>query len=280
MLISGCGSTSKPTEATNNTTTPTSATTTKEDDVTTPLYCIWGGTASIDLGKITNIEISENGDTYIYYTVEEKIYSPINGKDKPTYTNQGDNVCIPLKDCNINTKFSSYDATEKNQIYVPEIGDSILFGYGNDSALDKYVEKKDRIVKLYPSDPDQLTQQSLSIYPLEYSGLVTGEITSITDDNKLNIKVTKERDVFTKDSQLTVEYLWASSKTASETVRSVVDFTDYLVFNPEFTYPDFESTDLKVGDTICFKYGKQDAMDYKNSPEDYVFKPLVVTLAN
>jgi hypothetical protein len=279
LFMVGCnGKVSNDESATENTSKPTQ----KSDILLGDDRCITG---VWEIGNVLKVEQKDDGNYAVYYEVKKQnvSYCEEDHKHDTPFTKLSDVVCVIIKSDRYGgsgpiTQLAENEKCDIEKGYIPQVGDGISVTYNTYIGSPTSAEEIDGIV--YLGNKDGETDYTVSVNPYDYSGLVTGEVISVTENKEAVIKVTKDRDVFKMGDEIKVCYNYVGKESYTDIFSAGID-----EYNTNISIEDYiigildekEKVELKVGDTISFKYGAIDAQKYTNG-EEIEFTPMMVTL--
>ena len=275
LSITGCG---KNESATNEP---------KESPTLTSYEVGTGKTIEVDeIGKIVKVEKIGEGDYNVYFSIEKQEYIGDVDSMEPV-TNVGDLICVPwvtsVQDKNFGKyllRYTNSDFFDGEIDYVPEVGDGVIGSYSliGGWGLTDY-EEKDGIKYVGDFEGKDKGQIDYFIFPYDLSGMVTGEVISVIDENSVKIKVNKDRGDFSVGGEITVAYQWSSKRSSKEVLEEAFG-TDKKFSHIDYKLDYEDEVELKEGDIISFKYGKADFNRFQNEQDEAKKKltPLIVTI--
>jgi hypothetical protein len=275
LLTTGCGKNESVTDEPTQSPTPTS------------FVVGTGNTMDVDeIGKIVKVEKIGEGDYNVYFSIEKQECIGDVDSMEPV-TNVGDLICVPWVTSvqyeyfgKYLLRYSNSDFFEGEIDYVPEVGDGVIGTYSliGGWGLSGY-DEKDGIKYVGDFEGDDRRQSDYFIFPYDLSGMVTGEVISVMDENSVKIKVNKDRGDFSVGDEITVAYQWSSKRSSKEVLEEAFD-TDKKFSHIDYKLDYEDEVQIKEGDVISFKYGKADLNLFKNEQDDTKKKltPLIVTV--
>ena len=237
-----------------------------------------------EIGKVVKVEKIEEGDYNIYCSIEEQDVIGASDGWEPV-TKVGDIVCCPyvideerMNWGNALLRYTNSDCLEGEVDYIPEIGDGMIISYVSIGGWGIRCEEKDG-VKYIGDFGKERGRGWHFMYPYDLSGMVTGEVLSVINENTVKIKVNKDRGGFSIGDEITVAYQCVSKRSSKEVLEGTF-YSDEEFFHIDYKLDYEDEVQIKEGDIISFKYGKADLNGFQNEEDETKKKltPLIVTV--